>query len=84
MSGITIGVASETASGEKRVALTPETCKKLVARGARVRIERGAGRAASFTDDAYLQAGAELADDAGAATGEADVVLCVQAPDPAR
>ena len=84
MSGITIGVASETAAGEKRVALTPETCKKLIARGARVRIQRGAGRASSFIDEAYVQAGAELADDAAAALGEADVVLCVQAPDPAR
>lgn len=84
MSGITIGVASETATGEKRVALTPETCKKLIARGARVRIQRGAGRASSFTDEAYVQAGAELADDASAALGEADVILCVQAPDPGR
>ncbi|MEI2454107.1 NAD(P) transhydrogenase subunit alpha [Lysobacter firmicutimachus] len=84
MSGITIGVASETAAGEKRVALTPETCKKLIARGARVRVQRGAGRASSFTDEAYVQAGAELADDAAAALGEADVVLCVQAPEPAR
>ncbi|QQP98305.1 NAD(P) transhydrogenase subunit alpha [Lysobacter enzymogenes] len=84
MSGITIGVASETAAGERRVALTPETCKKLVARGARVRIQRDAGRGASFTDEAYVQAGAELADDAAGATAEADVVLCVQAPDSER
>jgi NAD(P) transhydrogenase subunit alpha len=83
MAGITIGVASETASGERRVALTPETCKKLVARGARVRVQRGAGRGASFGDEAYVQAGAELADDAAAALGDADLVLCVQPPDAA-
>jgi len=82
MAGITIGVASETASGERRVALTPETCRKLVARGARVRIERGAGRLASFTDDAYAEAGAELVDDATAALRDADLVLCVQPPSP--
>lgn len=83
MAGITIGVASETATGERRVALTPETCKKLVARGARVRVQRGAGRGASFGDEAYVQAGAELADDAAAALGGADLVLCVQPPDAA-
>lgn len=80
MAGITIGVASETATGERRVAVTPETCKKLVARGARVRVQRGAGRAASFDDQAYSDAGAELADDAAAAWADADVVMCVQPP----
>jgi len=82
MAGITIGVASETASGERRVALTPETCKKLVARGAQVRVQRGAGRLSAFTDDAYAEAGAELVDDAAAALGNADLVLCVQPPSP--
>ena len=80
MAGITIGVASETASGERRVALTPETCKKLVARGAHVRVQRGAGRQAAFTDDAYADAGAELVDDADTALRDADLVLCVQPP----
>lgn len=80
MAGITIGVASETASGERRVALTPETCRKLVARGARVRVQRGAGRQAAFPDEAYAGAGAELVDDAGSALHDADVVLCVQPP----
>ncbi|RDZ26873.1 NAD(P) transhydrogenase subunit alpha [Lysobacter silvisoli] len=83
MAGITIGVASETAAGERRVALTPETCKKLIARGAKVRVQRGAGRGASFTDQAYVDAGAELADDAAATLGDADLVLCVQPPEPA-
>ena len=82
MAGITIGVASETASGERRVALTPETCKKLVARGAKVRVQRGAGSASSFTDDAYVEAGAELVADADAALREANLVLCVQPPSP--
>ncbi len=80
MAGITIGVAGETASGERRVALTPETCKKLVARGAHVRVQRGAGRPAAFVDEAYAEAGAELVDDAAAALRDADVVLCVQPP----
>ncbi|RPE75513.1 NAD(P) transhydrogenase subunit alpha [Vulcaniibacterium tengchongense] len=80
MAGITLGVASETASGERRVALTPETCRKFVARGARVRVQRGAGLGAGFADAAYAEAGAELVEDAGAALETADLVLCVQPP----
>jgi NAD(P) transhydrogenase subunit alpha len=79
---VIIGVARETAPGERRVALTPETCKKLVAAGASVRIERGLGDGAYFPDDAYANAGAQLVDSAVAATGDADLVLCVQPPDP--
>ncbi|WP_147652245.1 NAD(P) transhydrogenase subunit alpha [Vulcaniibacterium gelatinicum] len=78
--GITIGVARETAPGERRVALTPETCRKLVAAGAQVRIERGLGAGAHFADAAYAESGAQLVDDARAALAEADLVLCVQPP----
>jgi len=81
---IIVGVARESAVDERRVALTPETCKKLVAAGAQVRVERGAGRGASFRDDAYAAAGALLVDSAGAALEEADVVLCVQPPEAAQ
>jgi NAD(P) transhydrogenase subunit alpha len=77
---VTIGVARETAPGERRVALTPETCRKLVAAGVGVRVERGLGRFAHFPDEAYAEAGAQLVDDADAALGAADVVLCVQPP----
>ena len=78
---IIVGVARESAVGEHRVAVTPETCKKLVAAGAQVRLERGAGRGSSFSDAAYVAAGAQLADNTGAALEQADVVLCVQPPD---
>ena len=84
VSATTVGVARETAPGERRVALTPETCKKLVAAGAQVRVERGAGERAGFIDTSYAEAGAQLADDAHAAVGDADVVLCVQPPAPER
>jgi NAD(P) transhydrogenase subunit alpha len=80
---VTIGVARETAAGEKRVALTPETCRKLVAAGASVRVERGLGRHAYFPDEAYVEAGAQLVGDADAALNGADVVLCVQPPEAA-
>ena len=81
---VVIGTARETAPGERRVALTPETCGKLVKAGGAVRIERGAGTGAGFTDAMYGTAGAQVVDDAHAATADADIVLCVQAPDPAR
>ncbi|MUV13897.1 NAD(P) transhydrogenase subunit alpha [Noviluteimonas gilva] len=81
---VEVGVARETAPGERRVALTPETCKKLVKAGAAVRIERGAGASAGFTDADYTEAGARVVDDGHLALGGADVVLCVQSPDAVR
>ncbi len=77
---VIIGVACETADGERRVALTPETCKKLVAIGATVQVQRGLGAGAHFPDPAYADAGAQLVDDATAAWANADMVLCVQPP----
>ncbi|MDP1912224.1 Re/Si-specific NAD(P)(+) transhydrogenase subunit alpha [Brevundimonas sp.] len=61
-----IGVPLETAAGETRVAVTPETAKKLKAQGHVIKVQSGAGVAASATDAAYAAAGAELADRAGA------------------
>lgn len=73
-----IGVPTETAAGESRVAVTPETAKKLIAQGHTVRVQSGAGVAASVTDAAYEAAGAEIVDAAGALG--ADMVLKVRAP----
>ena len=73
-----IGVPLETLAGETRVAVTPETAKKLKAQGHTVCVESGAGVAASVTDEAYLAAGAEITDRAGALG--ADLVLKVRAP----
>jgi NAD(P) transhydrogenase subunit alpha len=61
-----IGVPTETLVGETRVAVTPETAKKLKAQGHTVRVQSGAGLAASVTDEAYVAAGAEITDAAGA------------------
>jgi len=80
---VTIGIARETAPGERRVAVTPETCKKLVAAGATVRVERGLGDGAHFPDAAYAEAGAQLVDGIDDALAQADVALCVQPPEPA-
>ena len=73
-----IGVPRETAVGETRVAVTPETAKKLKAQGHTIHVERGAGVAASATDEAYAAAGAEPTDRAGAFG--CDLVLKVRAP----
>ena len=73
-----IGVPLETAARETRVAVTPETVKKLRAQGHTVHIESVAGLAASVTDAAYVAAGAEITDAAGA-FGR-DLVLKVRAP----
>ena len=73
-----IGVPAETASGETRVAVTPETVKKLIAQGHAVRVQSGAGVRASVTDDAYAAAGAEICDAAAALASP--LVLKVVAP----
>lgn len=77
-----IGVPAETAAGETRVAVTPETVKKLIAQGHAVRVQSDAGLKASVTDAAYQAAGAEITDAAGALG--ADMVLKVRSPSPSE
>jgi len=73
-----IGIPTETTVGETRVAVTPETVKKLKAQGHSLRVQSGAGVAASVLDEAYVAAGAEITDAAGALG--ADMVLKVRPP----
>ncbi|MNM74322.1 NAD(P) transhydrogenase subunit alpha [compost metagenome] len=75
---VDVRVLKEAASGERRVAATPETVKKLLAAGARVHVQPGAGQSAGFTDQAYLDAGAQIDD----ALEQGELVLCVQTPPP--
>ncbi|MGJ7542180.1 Re/Si-specific NAD(P)(+) transhydrogenase subunit alpha [Variovorax sp. LT1R16] len=77
-----IGIPSETLAGETRVAVTPETAKKLVAQGHVVVVQSGAGGAASVTDAAYEAAGARIVD--GAEAFAAEIVLKVRAPSDAE
>jgi NAD(P) transhydrogenase subunit alpha len=79
MTAVTVGILRERAPGERRVAATPETVRKLVARGARVVIEPGAGASAGFVDAAYAEAGAETGGAAAIVAGS-DVLLAVQPP----
>lgn len=71
-----VGVARETAPGERRVALVPETAGKLAAAGFEVVVDAGAGEAASFLDAGYTEAGVALGD-----AWAADVLVKVRKPD---
>jgi proton-translocating NAD(P)+ transhydrogenase subunit alpha len=75
-----IGVPRETAPGERRVALVPESCKKLIQAGYEVSLEAGAGAAAGYSDDAYREVSARVEPDAAALLGAADLVLKVNPP----
>lgn len=78
-SQVKIAILKETAVAETRVAATPETVKKLLALGAAVTVESGAGQHVSISDAAYEAAGAAIG-----TANDADVVLAVRAPDAAK
>jgi NAD(P) transhydrogenase subunit alpha len=78
-----VGVPRESAPGERRVAMTPDTVKRLTGSGVVVRVESGAGLASGHADDAYTAAGAEIVADARQAF-DADVIIKVQKPDSAE
>lgn len=74
-----VGVARETAPGERRVALVPEALGKLTAAGLEILIERGAGDGAFLPDQAYADAGATIVS-ADELYAQAEVILRVQKP----
>ena len=73
-------VPRELAPGEKRVAATPETVKRLMSKGVSLKVECGAGLAAGFRDDDFAAVGAALTQAADLPWNEADGVLCVNPP----
>ena len=75
---VTIAILKETADYEKRVAATPETVKKLIAMGANVTVENGAGVNSSIADKAYSDVGATIASSRGDAVKSANIILKVQ------
>ncbi len=79
--GLRIAVLKERANSETRVAATPETVKKFAALGAIVAVEAGAGAGAAIPDADYAAAGAQMGGVAEVVSG-ADIVLCVQGPEP--
>jgi NAD(P) transhydrogenase subunit alpha len=76
-----VAVIKENAPDERRVALVPETVPKLIAAGAEVIVENGAGAAAWFPDSAYAKAGAVICS-AAELYAKADVILTVTRPGP--
>jgi len=77
---VKIGVITERALDENRVAVSPDTVRKLKALGVDVLIESGAGLNASFTDDMFLKAGAVIQPEAAAILSQIDILLKVQQP----
>src|SRR4249920_503540 len=77
-----VGVVAESRSGERRVALVPAHVQRLVAGGHQVIVQRGAGLWARADDDAYVAAGAQVAEESEVLA--ADLVVHVAALDPAR
>jgi len=76
-----IAIPKERLQGETRVAASPDAVKRFINMGAQVSVEKGAGMAASFTDQAYQDAGAKIAANAGQALSAGDVILKVRGPD---
>jgi NAD(P) transhydrogenase subunit alpha len=75
-----IVVTKETKPGERRVALSPESAKRIIAKGQQIAVESGAGEEAGFGDEDYREAGATIETSADALLGSADLVLRVNAP----
>jgi NAD(P) transhydrogenase subunit alpha len=75
-----IVVLKETRPGDGRVALAPESCKKLIQAGYELAVEAGAGVAAFYLDSQYGEAGAHVDADAAGLVGAADIVLKVNPP----
>lgn len=73
-------VLRETATGEARVALVPESVVKLVGLRASVQVESGAGLGAARTDNDYTQAGAEVSAERARLLHSADILVCINRP----
>lgn len=80
MASLLVAVPKEILSGERRVALSPETAKKLIQKGFQVFVERGAGEEALFEDGQFESAGARIEPSPPSLFGQADIVLKVRKP----
>ena len=76
------GIPKETASGEKRVAITPDAISRL--KDFSILVEHSAGDAANLPDSAYSEKGATIAPDSVSLYAQADIVFKVQPPNPAE
>ena len=78
-----LGILKESAAGETRVTLLPDSLKSLLTQGVTVTVEAGAGIAAGASDAAYAEAGASVTADRGSILSNADLLPMVNAPDAA-
>lgn len=79
-----LAVPKELYPGENRVAMTPDTAKKLVRLGATIHIETGMGLGSGFQDSEYTEVGAEIVTDRAALISSADMLLRLRKPDVAE
>ena len=76
-----IGVLKETHPGENRVALIPDTVKKLVKLGADITVESALGQGSGFADDEYAEAGAAVSADRNGMLAQSDIILRIRKPE---
>ena len=76
---VLVGVPKETVQGEHRVAINPDVAAQLIKMGVQIQVEKNAGIASYFTDQAYENAGATIVSDA---YKDSDVIIKVQKPGP--
>jgi len=82
--GMHVGVPQEVKVAERRVGLTPSSVRELVANGHEVTVESGAGEGIGAPDSAYEAVGAQIAADAAAVWGEAELIVKVKEPQAAE
>ena len=75
-----VGVATESASGETRVALVPETVRRLRALGWEIIVQKGAGTKSHIKDAEYIDAGATLVESAADVAAQSEILLSVSPP----
>ena len=78
--GLTIGIPREIMKGERRVAATPDTVKKMVLEGATVLVEKNAGVESYFADNLYEEVGGKIVSDGTKVFAESDIILKVKEP----
>jgi NAD(P) transhydrogenase subunit alpha len=76
-----IGVLKETHPGENRVAVIPDTVKKLVKLGAELTVEAALGQGAGFADETYSEAGATITSNRNDILAKSDIILRIRKPE---
>jgi NAD(P) transhydrogenase subunit alpha len=78
---VIVAIPKETAELERRTALVPDTVSKLVEKGLEVWIESDAGKASSYLNSSYEEAGAKIISDRDKIFSDSDILISIQTPD---